>query len=63
MPSDAYDEPLTVTPVRGAVVVGVPRGSGLAVITPEAALASAQLLTDAAKLALFGDLAPLDCDD
>jgi hypothetical protein len=63
MPSDAYDEPLIVTPVRNAVVVAVPRASGVAAITPEAALASARLLTEAAHLAIFGNLAPLDSDD
>ena len=62
MPSDVYDEPLTVTPIRNAVVVALPRTSGVAA-TPEAALASARRLMEAAHLAMFGNLAPLDSGD
>jgi len=36
---------------------------GVAVITPEAALTSARLLMEAAHLAMFGNLAPLDSGD
>ena len=59
--SDAYEEPLTVTPIRGAVLVTHPRGSSAVVVTAEAAFASAELLTEAAKMALSPEA--LDPDD
>jgi hypothetical protein len=62
MSSDAYDEPLTVMPIRGAVIVSAPKGGGIAAITPEAALASAQRLIDAARLATSGALPEDPCE-
>jgi hypothetical protein len=60
--SDLYDLPLVVTPIRDGVMVAGPHGLSVAAITPAAALASAELLVDAARVAMSGELPPLEED-
>jgi hypothetical protein len=60
--SDAYPEPLDVTPLRGAVLVADPRGVRVIAITPDAALITAERLIGAARLAASDELPPLQWD-
>ncbi len=60
---DAYPEPLQVTSIRGAVIVAHPQGAGIIAITPEAARASAERLSEAARLAASDELPPDEWDD
>jgi hypothetical protein len=60
MPSDAYDTPITATPIRQAVVVQMPAGAGDATFTVAAALQSAQHLIEAVRLAMSNGEPTLD---
>ncbi len=54
-PTDLFDTPMRITTVHGAVIAAAPQGAGVVAMTPQAALATAELLAAAARLALANE--------